>query len=537
MSLISESISTPNNPGSRTYRRDECVVFHKTREAFGGLSNMAAGFPLVISEIPVATTEALYQACRFPLLPDVQKLILVQSSPMTAKMKSKPFRDKTREDWDDVRVAIMKWCVKIKLAQHWNKFGSLLLSTGDKPIVELSRSDRFWGAIPEPEDGKILVGSNVLGRILMDVRERLRSVPSDFYTISPLPIANFLLLGNPILPINSETQAAPDSKANDETKPYNYKDLEQQVQRIHALLDGENAKVVWNDRIQDPDYPTQTRQIDISIRRDDSLTLVECRLHKDPQDVTWIEELMGRRESLKADAIIAVSRSGFTKSATAKAKQHGIFLRDFSELSEEEIRQWGLKRRIFISFCEFSDARCSVTAPIGTISKQNTITDLNGNPISPMMWRMLIQDVMHRLDKDRWSGQRVRVNTTVQAPLRVNGEVPLSIEFDAAVRRITERVALSSVATYRDAIAVGSEAEIGTFNFGKSEIIERGDQLAVTIDLSTVHVPTNSCFEYATLDAGRIVNADLSIIGERTIIDCNIPIEIRIRDVDRSTGT
>ena len=53
----------------RTYEPEECVVFRKTAEAFGGLSNMAAGFPLKVNGVSVRTSEALYQACRFPHRP------------------------------------------------------------------------------------------------------------------------------------------------------------------------------------------------------------------------------------------------------------------------------------------------------------------------------------------------------------------------------------------------------------------------------------------------------------------------------------
>jgi ribA/ribD-fused uncharacterized protein len=145
----------------------------------------------------VPTSEALYQACRFPHLPQIQKLIIQQSSPMTAKMKSKPHREETRGDWDTVRVGIMKWCLKVKLVQHWDRFGELLLSTLTKPIVELSKRDAFWGAIPDA-DGTLLVGSNVLGRLLMDIRERLRKNADEFSTVLPLPISDFAILGRPI---------------------------------------------------------------------------------------------------------------------------------------------------------------------------------------------------------------------------------------------------------------------------------------------------------------------------------------------------
>jgi hypothetical protein len=124
-----------------------------------------------------------------------------------------------------------------------------------------------------------------------------------------------------------------------------HKKFERQVERLHQLLEVEGSIVTWNDHIRDPDYPSQQRQIDISIRRDVSLTLVECRIHKEPQDVRWIEELMGRRTSLNADAVIAVSGSGFTSTAREKAKGHGIHLRDFATLSREEIQNWAAVER------------------------------------------------------------------------------------------------------------------------------------------------------------------------------------------------
>jgi ribA/ribD-fused uncharacterized protein len=200
MPSISEPVELPTDPGSRRYRRADCVVFQRTREAFGGLSNMATGYPLRVSGVGILTSEALYQACRFPHMPEVQGIIIRQRSPMTAKMKSKPHRSQSREDWDSVRVAIMKWCLKVKLVQHWTAFGNLLLSTSDRPIVEQSRTDRFWGAVAEP-NGDILDGANVLGRLLMDIRARLKKDPSQFEIVSPVPISDFSLLGRPIEPV------------------------------------------------------------------------------------------------------------------------------------------------------------------------------------------------------------------------------------------------------------------------------------------------------------------------------------------------
>jgi len=184
---------------TRTYRRHESAVFRKTGEKFGGLSNMAPGYPLYVNGVSIWTAEAIYQACRFPHLPDVQRLIIDQTSPMTAKMRSKPYRDQSRPDWDEVRVPIMRWCLRAKLVQNWEKFSSLLMTTADQPIVEDSRRDDFWGAVASKEDPNILVGCNVLGRLLMEIRDRLRSTSAhEWEKLPPAKIPEFLLFGRPI---------------------------------------------------------------------------------------------------------------------------------------------------------------------------------------------------------------------------------------------------------------------------------------------------------------------------------------------------
>jgi type I restriction enzyme S subunit len=181
----------------RTYDPAASVVFLKTNERFGGLSNMAPGFPLRVNGVRIRTAEALYQACRFPHLPDVQRKIIDEHSPMTAKMRSKPFRKDSRPDWDAVRVKIMRWCLRVKLAQNWGEFGRLLLATGDRPIVEQSRKDDFWGA-KVADDGS-LVGMNVLGRLLMELREQLKGDEAESLRfIESLAISEFLLFGQPI---------------------------------------------------------------------------------------------------------------------------------------------------------------------------------------------------------------------------------------------------------------------------------------------------------------------------------------------------
>ena len=91
----------------------------------------------------------------------------------------------------------MRWCLRVKLAQNWEKFGKLLEATNERPIVEQSRYDDFWGA-KVAKDGS-LVGMNILGRLLMEIRKDLKSDKAkSLRTVEPLPIPDFLLFQKPI---------------------------------------------------------------------------------------------------------------------------------------------------------------------------------------------------------------------------------------------------------------------------------------------------------------------------------------------------
>ncbi|RQU42423.1 DUF1768 domain-containing protein [Burkholderia cenocepacia] len=192
---------------SRTYVRRDSVVFRKTKDEFGGLSNMAPGFPLLVSGVEIRTAEALYQACRYPHKPDVQCLIVNETSPMTLKMRTRPYRSQSRPDWDDVRHKIMRWCLRVKLAENWDAFGALLLATGERDIVEDSAKDPYWGAIDNGEG--LLRGQNVLGRLLMELRGRLREEREALMYVPTLPLKDFRLLGREIEDLDLQNRALP----------------------------------------------------------------------------------------------------------------------------------------------------------------------------------------------------------------------------------------------------------------------------------------------------------------------------------------
>ena len=72
-----------------------------------------------------------------------------------------------RADWEVVKVSVMADAVRAKFTQHEN-LREILLSTGDATIVEHTANDLYWG------DGGDGTGKNMLGQVLMQIREELR---------------------------------------------------------------------------------------------------------------------------------------------------------------------------------------------------------------------------------------------------------------------------------------------------------------------------------------------------------------------------
>ena len=162
---------------TRKYKKDECITFKSTKGHYGSLSNMAPNYPVYINGARLRTTEALYQALRFPNNPEIQKEIIQYASPISAKRYGRTQIIKTRKDWNSIRFKVMKFCIEIKLYQNYEIFSQMLLATKDLPIVEFTDKDKVWGAILE---GDYYVGTNALGRLLMELREKVKNNNFEF---------------------------------------------------------------------------------------------------------------------------------------------------------------------------------------------------------------------------------------------------------------------------------------------------------------------------------------------------------------------
>lgn len=143
----------------------QVINFYSVGDEFGEFSNFAA-FPITLDGERWPTSEHYFQAQKFDDEP-YRQTIRKANSPMIAARLGRDRKQKLRRDWESVKVGIMRTAVLAKFTQH-DELRTLLLSTGDAKLVEHTTNDSYWG------DGGDGSGRNMLGRILMEVRETLR---------------------------------------------------------------------------------------------------------------------------------------------------------------------------------------------------------------------------------------------------------------------------------------------------------------------------------------------------------------------------
>lgn len=176
-----------------------CIVIIRVKDSFGGLLNMSSKYPMEVNGTKFKSLEQLYQACRFPNVLALQKEIIEQHSPLWAKRIMEPRRPEGRPNWFQLKVNIMRWALRVKLAANYDTFGKLLDDTGTKTIVEVSPDGDFWGGLPVYKPKHVLKGCNVFGQLLMELRNDYRANPRDsMLVVQPMVINDFLLFGKPI---------------------------------------------------------------------------------------------------------------------------------------------------------------------------------------------------------------------------------------------------------------------------------------------------------------------------------------------------
>jgi hypothetical protein len=287
--------------------------------------------------------------------------------------------------------------------------------------------------------------------------------------------------------------------------------FEKMVARIHMLLEESSAEVTWNDKISDPDNPTNKRQIDATIRIDGKLTLVECRFQKKRQDVKWIEELIGRRTSLGADAVIAVSSSGFTKGGLLKAKKHGIITRDFLTLTEEEVQRWGKVSKVTLNYMKFDDAVLTLThsssLPQVRLRQQDLIT---------LFYQAADKATKEVFDNLRSPNGRISVGFNSPG-LTVSGLPVNYVKLEAQFDKITQTMSTAAVLAYGLDNEEQLARKVYVEEFSKIAKVEHvGDRNTVVLDLSKVAQPRNTVYHSTEFEmfVGEERTFNVVVIGD-----------------------
>lgn len=309
--------------------------------------------------------------------------------------------------------------------------------------------------------------------------------------------------------------------------------FEQRIHRIHELIEGFDAEVTWNDRVIDPDQPFRRRQIDVTVKRHGRLTIIECRLHGSPQNVKWIEELIGRRQSLGAHAVIAVSASGFTKGALSKARRHGVQLRDLRELSDDDVREWGRSIELSLYFFAYSDVELTITLSTESLCRIDTLQARN-----ELEQRGIIVTVFNQAAN--LVGQKLipaveDQNLTVRfgfrgefSPFTLCGEPVLGFAVRGKARMVSQRLS-ADIAAYgapsqnfatRDAI-------IERYDVGETAIVHDGWRISTHIDLSALNLRPLHQLRYVRVNGKETLDHEVfSISGYEGLYVNEGPIDI-----------
>lgn len=120
--------------------------------------------PVEVDDKKYANTEAAFHAFKCP----ERRGEFAFLGPKEAKRLGRSV--KLRPDWEQVKDDVMRNVVRAKFTQH-EDLKQMLLETGDAILEEGNTwHDKYWGV-----DSVTRKGKNMLGKILMEIRDELRN--------------------------------------------------------------------------------------------------------------------------------------------------------------------------------------------------------------------------------------------------------------------------------------------------------------------------------------------------------------------------
>lgn len=164
-----------------TYENDDYVFF------WGSIFSNWAKCTFIHEGLTYTSAEQTMMAAKAKLFGDVGSYydIINTDNPEEQKAIGKTIIGYDDAKWAAVRYRVVADAIYSKFSQN-KEFSTILLETGNKKIVEASPYDKIWGIGMHASDPDILdeskwKGENLLGKALMEVRDRLRKEYNEIF--------------------------------------------------------------------------------------------------------------------------------------------------------------------------------------------------------------------------------------------------------------------------------------------------------------------------------------------------------------------
>lgn len=178
------------------------IGFYHENEEYGCFSNWyPSEFEYAGKKYANIEQYMMYQKMRTFAQYEIADRIMETTDPAECKKLGRSHIDNWNgELWDKISYAIVKRGIKAKFFQNKDLLEKLL-NTGDILLAECAPNDTKWGigiAVDDPRrfDIKMWTGQNLLGRILMDIREELRLLAEISYKRLMHSVSSFLHRNN-----------------------------------------------------------------------------------------------------------------------------------------------------------------------------------------------------------------------------------------------------------------------------------------------------------------------------------------------------
>lgn len=143
------------------------IYFYRQNDPYGFFSNFS-NHPFTLKGSVWPTSEHYFQAMKFEYT-EFEEEIRQISSPGMAARRGRDRDLPLRKDWEQIKDNVMREALYAKFTQHAD-LKQRLLNTGTATLVEHTINDNYWA------DGGDGTGKNMLGILLMELREHLKGV-------------------------------------------------------------------------------------------------------------------------------------------------------------------------------------------------------------------------------------------------------------------------------------------------------------------------------------------------------------------------